>query len=409
MDRSLLAKGGVIGERYVLEEPLGKGGMGEVWAARHSVLESRVAIKFLLGASAAHEATRRRFLTEAQVTAQLKTRHAVQVFDYGITDTAQPYLVMELLDGETLAERLKRGKALPFTQVAMLLAQAARALDRAHALGVVHRDFKPENIFVVKDEDEREQVKVVDFGVAKLLGALDYEEPETSAEDRGALDLSTFTRTGNLMGTPFYMAPEQVRSSADVGPRADIWSFGVVAYECVTGQVPFEAPDVLSLFDAICKGRHKKARQVNPDVPLAFDAWFEITCALNPNARFSTAMQATTGLLMALDVSTNAGLEESASGLFGAVSLRGPTSTRRASLAREPAARAAVDEETRPSDGDRSPPSVPRSVVALPRPSMPESGTSPRQDRLVRTLIAAVLALSACVVALLVALAIRGQ
>src|SRR5262249_21376696 len=136
----------LVGGRYELEELLGQGGMGEVWRARHVALNSHVAIKFLQGASAHRESTRKRFLTEAQVTAQLKTRYAVQVFDFGITDEGQPYLVMELLDGETLGKRLAKHTFLPIPTTVQFLTQAARALDRAHALGIVHRDFKPENV-----------------------------------------------------------------------------------------------------------------------------------------------------------------------------------------------------------------------------------------------------------------------
>ncbi|MGH7295484.1 MAG: serine/threonine-protein kinase, partial [Polyangiaceae bacterium] len=163
----------LVGGRYELEALIGKGGVGEVWRARHVALNSRVAIKFLQPASAQKESAKRRFTTEAQVTAQLKTPSAVQVFDFGVTDDGQPYLVMELLEGETLGLRLQRLKRLGVVETARILAQAARALQRAHQLGIVHRDFKPDNIVIYTDDEGREQVKVLDFGVAKLVGALE--------------------------------------------------------------------------------------------------------------------------------------------------------------------------------------------------------------------------------------------
>jgi serine/threonine protein kinase len=169
--------GQVIGGRYQLEKVLGAGGMGEVWQARHLSLHTTIALKFLRGSSVIDSASRSRFELEARVTAQLKTRSAVQVFDFGVADDGQPFLAMELLEGESLAQRLRRVKRMPADATVYLLNQASRALDRAHALGIVHRDFKPGNVFIVSDEDRREVVKVMDFGLAKIVGEL--ESPGT--------------------------------------------------------------------------------------------------------------------------------------------------------------------------------------------------------------------------------------
>ncbi len=157
----------LIGDRYILESLIARGGMGEVWRARHKALKSLVAIKFLHSTSAFSQSTRKRFLREAQVTANLKTRHAVQVFDFGVTEDGLPYLVMEYLEGETLEKRIEREGRLSIETTFMVLRQSARALDRAHALGIVHRDFKPENIIILADEEGGEHVKVVDFGIAR--------------------------------------------------------------------------------------------------------------------------------------------------------------------------------------------------------------------------------------------------
>src|SRR4029079_2807163 len=202
------------------------GGMGVVWQARHNALGTAAAVTFLFSASASNEQTKTPFVSEARVSAHLKPRHAVQVFDFGVTDDGQPYLVMELLDGESVAQRLAREEQLSLATTDSILGQAARALERAHAMGIVHRDFKPENIFITSDEEGREQVKVMDFGVAKLVGQLDgeIEAPATALPRR---PLSRFTKTGSMLGTPYYMAPEQIVNSANLGPTADVWALGV--------------------------------------------------------------------------------------------------------------------------------------------------------------------------------------
>jgi serine/threonine protein kinase len=286
-----------VGGRYELEALIGKGGAGEVWRARHVALNSRVAIKFLQMASAEKESAKRRFTTEAQVAAQLKSPNAVQVFDFGISDNGQPYLVMELLEGETLGRRLERSGRLAPAEAVRVLGQAARALHRAHQLGIVHRDFKPDNIVIYPDDEGHDQVKVLDFGIAKLVGALD--EP-VSGEDSG--ELSSFTRTGAVLGTPLYMAPEQIRDPAAVDLRADIWAFGVVAYECLAGRPPFKGASFDQLFEKIQAGLHPAATFVEPTIPRAFDMWFDIACAPDATKRFGSAAIAYRHLAIALDV-----------------------------------------------------------------------------------------------------------
>ncbi len=299
-----IAKSGArLGDRYVLEAKVGEGGMGEVWRAKHLTLESEVAIKLLSKSLASSEETKKRFLAEAKLTAKIHTRHAVRVFDSDVTDDGQPYLVMELLHGEPLGDRIAREKKISLASTAHMMNAAAKALNRAHALGIVHRDFKPDNIFLTKGEEE-EEVKVVDFGIAKLIGSLDEAKP--SATDMAELTgraLSTLTRTGKLVGTPHYMSPEQVRMSDEVGPATDIWAFGVVAFEALTGVCPFEGTSVVALFANIQLGKSKKASEVNPDVPAAFDDWFKIACATEPSMRFSDAQAAAAALAESLGVS----------------------------------------------------------------------------------------------------------
>jgi serine/threonine-protein kinase len=271
-------------------------------------LNSRVAIKFLHGAAAEKGSVRRRFTTEAQVTAQLKSPNAVQVFDFGFTEEGQPYLVMELLEGETLGRRLERVHRLTQYETVRILGQCSRALQRAHQLGIVHRDFKPDNIVICVDPDGVEQVKVLDFGLAKLIGALETEstdgEPPHEAPNPNA-SMSSFTRTGAVLGTPLYMAPEQVRDAGDVDLRADIWAFGVVAFECLTGQPPFKAPTIGELFERIRDARHPRVEFLVDGVKPGFEGWFEAACAPDRERRYPSAVIAFRQLAAALEVATS--------------------------------------------------------------------------------------------------------
>lgn len=293
----------LVGGRYVLEVPIGRGGMGEVWRARHVTLSSPVAIKFLGAACAESETSRRRFLTEAQVTAALKTRYAVQVFDFGVTEDGIPYLVMELLDGETLDRRIAREGRLSASTTVAMLSKAARALDRAHGLGIVHRDFKPENVMIVSDEEGGEAVKVVDFGVAKLIGGMDDAlkcalASMVRSDAASEQPISSITNTG--VGTPYYMAPEQVQGAVHVGPAADIWAFGVVAYECLTGRRPFDGDTVGALLLRVLGASPQRPASSCAPVPVAFDDWFGTACARMPEERFPSVQAAAQALARAL-------------------------------------------------------------------------------------------------------------
>jgi serine/threonine-protein kinase len=292
----------LIGDRYALEACIGRGGMGEVWRARHVALGSYFAVKLLHGALASEERTRKRFLKEAQLTAQLRTRRAVQVFDYGVTQDGIPYLVMELLDGETLDQRIARLGRIEPAPAVRILRLAARALDRAHQIGIIHRDFKPENIFLLEDEEGVETVKVVDFGIAKLVGELETDNVVLGSLPEGKEALSTFTRTATLVGTPYYMGPEQISSTGNLGPSTDLWALGVVAFECLTGQRPFDAEELRDLFKTIENSSHPRASELVPELPAAFDAWFDKACHAELGERFKNGQQAIVELAAALGV-----------------------------------------------------------------------------------------------------------
>ncbi len=285
----------VLLRRYRLIDQLGQGGMGSVWRALDLTLKNEVAIKLIDPAIAESPEILERFQREALAAAELRSTHIVQVIDYGV-DEGTPFIAMELLEGESLAGRLDRLRLLTLEDTTKILSQVARALARAHEKGTVHRDLKPDNIFIVREGDE-EVTKVLDFGIAKKLDAL-------------RLGSSTKTRTGALLGTPYYMSPEQALGRTNIDHRTDIWSMGVIAYECLTGIRPFESESVGALLMSICHEplpTPSSVAAVNP----AFDAWFARAAAREPSTRFQSAVEAATALraignAQAPFVSTNA-------------------------------------------------------------------------------------------------------
>jgi serine/threonine-protein kinase len=265
----------ILGGKYLLREPLGRGGMGSVWVAEHLALHSLVAVKLIEPRVASNPETTARFIREARAAAALRSPHVVQILDHGI-DEGTPFIVMELLEGESLAKRLERKKRLSADETARILTQVARAVARAHDTGVVHRDLKPDNIFLV-DNDDDELAKVLDFGVAKA--------PPAAFETSGV-----GTQEGAFVGTPSYMSPEQAEGTPDIDWRSDLWSLGVIAFECLIGQRPFEAEGLGGVVLKICSRPLPVPSQIAP-VPMGFDAWFARACARNPDERFTDAKE----------------------------------------------------------------------------------------------------------------------
>ncbi|MBN2196488.1 MAG: protein kinase [Polyangiaceae bacterium] len=266
----------VLAGRYRLLSKLGEGGMGSVWRAEHVSLGTPAAVKIISSSIAANPEALARFRREAQAAASLRSTNVVQIFDYGI-DGDTPYIAMELLGGESLADRLKRLGSLHPLQVAGVLAQAGRAIAHAHDHGIVHRDLKPDNIFLARDVDD-EIVKVLDFGIAKFSGANELVDAPN-------------TRTGTVMGTPYYMSPEQVAGKRTVDHRTDIWALAVIAYECLTGTRPFEAETMGGLALAICSEPLPIPSRVAP-VPEGFDDWFCRAAARQVEERFQSVREA---------------------------------------------------------------------------------------------------------------------
>ncbi|MEM7152476.1 MAG: serine/threonine-protein kinase [Myxococcota bacterium] len=280
-----LEAGAVLADRYRLVRILGRGGMGAVWEAEHTSLGTPVAVKLIKPELADGERTRARFLREARSAAGLRSPHVVQIFDYGVQDDT-PYIAMELLEGESLAERLRRVGRLPPAQVMAIVAQVGRAVSKAHDRRIVHRDLKPDNIFIVEDDDA-ELCKVLDFGIAKVLP--------------GDTTLEADTRSSAMLGTPYYMSPEQAIDASDVDGRSDLWSLAVIAFECVVGGRPFDASTVPALSVQILVDPIPVPSE-RGKVPPGFDAWFARATQREPGDRFQSARELTQTLAEALGV-----------------------------------------------------------------------------------------------------------
>ena len=265
-----MATGRIIAGKYRLVRELGRGGMGSVWVAEHTTLGMRVAIK-LIDRSYPSADLRRRFEQEARAAASLQSPHVVQVFDYGV-DGITPYLVMELLDGRSLAQRLHDEVLLTPAATFTVVSHVVHAISRAHEVGFVHRDLKPDNVFLVDTADHL-LVKVLDFGVAKSLVGSNAE----------------LTRAGALMGTPAYASPEQIEGKP-IDARSDLWGLGVITFQCLTGCLPFTRPTLPALLNAICREPLVVPSQV-AEVPQGFDEWFARALERDPERRFQTAQE----------------------------------------------------------------------------------------------------------------------
>jgi len=261
--------------------------MGSVWVADHLTLENQVAVKFIASklleeSSSALE----RFQREAKAAAKINSAHVAKTFDQGVTTDQTPYIVMELLAGESLADRIARLGALDLTQAARIIIQVSKALGAAHKLGIVHRDIKPDNVFLTTVDDEL-FAKVLDFGIAKELGGAAPQH---------------VTQTGALMGTPLYMSPEQLLSAKGADHRTDLWSLAVVAYEAMLGRPPFDGETMTALSIAICEGRYTPPSQVSTRLVTALDPWFSRALAKGIGERFQSARELAQTLQQAVDI-----------------------------------------------------------------------------------------------------------
>jgi eukaryotic-like serine/threonine-protein kinase len=260
-----------------LVRELGAGGMGSVWIADHTSLQTQVVVKFMHAALVADKESLARFSREAAAGANVKSPHVVQVYDHGITPDGTPFIVMELLEGCDLDGHLEKNGLVGLAELEKIVTQVCKALSRAHERGIVHRDIKPQNIFLTNLGGDDVFVKVLDFGIAK---ASDLQNT-----------LGTTTKTGAAMGTPYYMSPEQIIGSKTIDHRTDLWALGVVAFECLAGKKPFDGETLGGLALTICNGPMPVPSTHHPALPAELDRWFLRACARELTERFSSATE----------------------------------------------------------------------------------------------------------------------
>jgi len=262
--------GMTVDDKYRIDELIGRGGMGVVYRAEHVRLKKPVAIKVLLRGHEAGSHAKRRFEREARAAGMLGHPNIVQVFDIGSLPGGSPFLVMELLEGETLADRLDIDGALGIDDACDFLSAVLGALDVAHGKGIVHRDMKPDNVFLTKMGN----VKLLDFGISKNI-----VDEETMS----------LTKTGAVVGTPYYLAPEQARGERKIDHRVDLWAVGIVLYEALTGMLPFSAENYNALLAKILTKRPAPPMQSRPTIPPQLDDVVMKALAYEPNERFQSA------------------------------------------------------------------------------------------------------------------------
>jgi serine/threonine protein kinase len=270
----------VLAGKYVLESFLGSGAMGDVWRARHASIGTPFAVKLVSSTDRGSEATLR-LLTEARAAAQIVSPYVVRVFDHG-EEQGVAYIAMELLEGETLAARIERAGPIAPERLATIVLEVARGLTTVHEHRTVHRDLKPENIYLARTP-EGEVAKLVDFGVAKSL------------TDPASLK----THQGIVVGTPAYLSPEQILGGQPLDARADLWALAVVAYESLTGRLPYDAPSMAALFAQIV-GRGAENAAAAPDLTPEFAAWFRRATHRDPTQRFGSPLELAETLTMAI-------------------------------------------------------------------------------------------------------------
>jgi serine/threonine protein kinase len=273
-------QGQVIADRYQLEREIGKGAMGSVWLSRHLTLGTPVAVKLIAVEAARCPDSLARFAREAQLAARIRSRHVVQVLDHGHHNDL-PFIVMECLEGESLRARLDTAVQLGKAETTTIVRHVARALSHAHGVGLVHRDIKPENVFITAGEEEDEKVyKVLDFGVAKVTDELAQAGVDP-------------TRTGAMLGTPYYLSPEQARGLKTLDFRSDLWALGVLAFECLAGKLPFAAPALGPLIAQITMAPIPVLSQTAPNAGITpqLDEWMARALCRDPQGRFSSAKE----------------------------------------------------------------------------------------------------------------------
>jgi serine/threonine protein kinase len=303
----VIGAGRVIAGKFRLTHELGQGGMGLVWAAVHETLGREVAVKFLQPQTAQNPVLADRFVSEAHMVASIKHRFVVDVFDFGVTDDGLHYMVLELLHGRSLADRMDHGPAIPVRTGVRLIADCLRGLHAVHEAGIIHRDLKPDNIFVIEDADGAFP-KLIDFGISRRTAP----GPKLDPDDRK----SRLTQPGTVLGTPYYMSPEQLRAKHNIDRRADIYSTGVMLYELLIGRLPFSQDNLGDLMVAITVTGAPSFAQARPELGPELAAIIHRALSAAPDKRYASALELREALLQVM-----AGLPRDA---FCAVQLKNP-------------------------------------------------------------------------------------
>ncbi len=272
-----LRAGDVVGGKYRLEKLLGEGAMGSVWAARNQATDRAFAIKFMLSQYTKDPVLVQRFLNEARICGRLDHPSLVEIYDLGVAEELgdAPFLVMELLRGEGLDQVLARSRRMDPRKIGPLMLEVARGLDLAHEAGIVHRDIKSANLFLHRSRSGEITPKILDFGVSKNVEEEDLH----------------LTRAGALVGSPLYMSPEQASGKADIDPRSDVWSLGVILYQTLAGVVPFNEPNYNAVLSAILARRHRPLVEVVPGLLPMLSETVDLCLVKDRNRRMASAAQ----------------------------------------------------------------------------------------------------------------------
>ncbi len=374
-----IPRGTLLSGKYRIERELGRGGMASVYEAVHADMGKRVAIKLLAGHLTAAPTLVERFLREARVVASVRSPYICDIYDVDRLEDGTPFLVLELLEGELLYDRMVRDGQLSMELTLAIILQACRGLGTAHEARIVHRDLKPENLFLTGDADGRLLVKILDFGLAK------FHEPAQAGQGEKA----RLTRAGALFGTPAYMSPEQVGRQGEADHRADLWALGCITYECLTGKTVWSLDEGVAMTLAhVARSPLPLPSALRPKLPAGFDAWFQRALDRNIDRRFQSAAELGKALVHALGYAKDGrGVDAVLKRLLGSVPPLG-------TVART-AGGAPLSLSSR-----EPPPSSRRAEADRPSPTAAQPAAPPRRKGPWMGLVAALLLLAAVVAAL---------
>ncbi len=274
-----LAAGQIIGGRYRVEAMIGAGSMGYVVSAWHLELDQRVALKILNPDVFERGEALQRFRREVRAAARIRSEHVARVTDVGTLEAGEPYMVMELLQGNNVEEEITRRGTIPLTEAVGYVLEAMEAVAEAHAAGIVHRDLKPANLFITRRADRTRLVKVLDFGISKSL-----------ADSQASHDMS-LTKTGVIIGSPLYMSPEQMRSTKDADARSDIWALGAILFQLVTGRPPYMGETIPELCAQLFSEDAPPPSTLRRDLPPGLDLILARALARDPKQRYQNVAE----------------------------------------------------------------------------------------------------------------------